>query len=179
MSNPAPPGTTIIDLRRGDWLTELAKLPASSVVVVTSPPQLGCPIFLISTVCRVRTILNGCMHGRNRLHTCSSQKVRFLNVGSTPANPLLLHQIVLLIEPLLRLENTIHWIKSITIQPRREAEFVGRPLQTDPVKAIPHRLPRIRVPSYKDRRSHNRPIGDWSRVRGQEQHREMGPHFWA
>ncbi len=47
----------------------------------------------------------------------------FLNVGAAPANPLLPHQIVLALQPLFQLQNTIHWIKSITVQPRREPEL--------------------------------------------------------
>ena len=43
----------------------------------------------------------------------------FLNVGASPANPLLPHEIVLKFQPLFRLQNTLHWIKSITVHPRQ------------------------------------------------------------
>ena len=42
----------------------------------------------------------------------------FLNVGATPANPLFPHELILKLQPQFRLQNTLHWIKSITIQPR-------------------------------------------------------------
>jgi site-specific DNA-methyltransferase (adenine-specific) len=47
----------------------------------------------------------------------------FLNVGAAPANPLLPHELVIRLQPLFRLQNTIHWIKSITVQPRRAPEL--------------------------------------------------------
>ena len=40
----------------------------------------------------------------------------FLNVGASPANPMFPHQIVLELSHLFVLQNTIHWIKSISIQ---------------------------------------------------------------
>jgi site-specific DNA-methyltransferase (adenine-specific) len=44
----------------------------------------------------------------------------FLNVGAAPANPLMPHQLILALtdgaEPLFNLQNTFHWIKSITIE---------------------------------------------------------------
>ncbi len=46
----------------------------------------------------------------------------FLNVGAAPANPLMPHQLILALtdgpEPLFTLQNTFHWIKSITIETR-------------------------------------------------------------
>jgi len=40
----------------------------------------------------------------------------FLNVGSSPSNPMLPHEIILSIRDMFVLQNTIHWIKSITVQ---------------------------------------------------------------
>jgi hypothetical protein len=44
----------------------------------------------------------------------------FLNVGAAPANPLMPHQLILALtdgtDPLFTLQNTFHWIKSITIE---------------------------------------------------------------
>jgi site-specific DNA-methyltransferase (adenine-specific) len=47
----------------------------------------------------------------------------FLNIGASPANPLLPHQLVIALQPLFRLQNTLHWIKSITVQPRQMPEL--------------------------------------------------------
>ena len=51
----------------------------------------------------------------------------FLNIGAAPSNPLLPHQLLLaLTSELFVLQNTFHWIKSITVQPRNgEAVSVG------------------------------------------------------
>ena len=43
----------------------------------------------------------------------------FLNVSATPSNPMLPHEIVMELRDLFVLQNTMHWIKSITIQDRR------------------------------------------------------------
>lgn len=42
----------------------------------------------------------------------------FLNVGASPANPLLPHQLALGFSELFVLQNTLHWIKSITVETR-------------------------------------------------------------
>src|SRR3954467_2255247 len=40
----------------------------------------------------------------------------FLNIGSSPSNPMLPHEVILTIRDLFALQNTIHWIKSITVK---------------------------------------------------------------
>lgn len=40
----------------------------------------------------------------------------FLNVGGSPSNPMLPHEILFEIKDLFVLQNTIHWIKSITVE---------------------------------------------------------------
>ena len=51
----------------------------------------------------------------------------FLNVGAAPANPLLPHQLILALtdgaDPLFTLQNTFHWIKSITIETRANEQI--------------------------------------------------------
>ncbi|MGC3991543.1 MAG: site-specific DNA-methyltransferase [Chthoniobacteraceae bacterium] len=47
----------------------------------------------------------------------------FLNIGSAPANPWLPHELVLALRPLFALQNTFHWIKSITIETRDGQEI--------------------------------------------------------
>src|SRR5438309_8470886 len=42
----------------------------------------------------------------------------FLNIGSAPSNPMLPYEIVLELHELFVLQNTIHWIKSISIEDR-------------------------------------------------------------
>jgi site-specific DNA-methyltransferase (adenine-specific) len=40
----------------------------------------------------------------------------FLNLGATPSNPLVPHELIVELKKLFVLQNTFHWIKSITIQ---------------------------------------------------------------
>src|SRR5205814_5866108 len=40
----------------------------------------------------------------------------FLNVGASTSNPLLPHELVLRLRDLFILQNTIHWIKAVTIE---------------------------------------------------------------
>jgi site-specific DNA-methyltransferase (adenine-specific) len=40
----------------------------------------------------------------------------FLNLGSSPSNPMLPHEVLITIRDLFVLQNTIHWIKSITVE---------------------------------------------------------------
>jgi site-specific DNA-methyltransferase (adenine-specific) len=58
----------------------------------------------------------------------------FLNVGASPANPLLPHEIILALKDLFVLQNTLHWIKSITVQ-TKEGEQISaghfKPIQSD------------------------------------------------
>jgi site-specific DNA-methyltransferase (adenine-specific) len=49
----------------------------------------------------------------------------FLNIGSAPANPLMPHQLILALcggeSPMFVLQNTFHWIKSISVETREGA----------------------------------------------------------
>jgi site-specific DNA-methyltransferase (adenine-specific) len=113
---------TLLDLRLGDCLTGLPELPAESVdVVVTSPPyNLDIAYAAYRDDAPRAEYLDWC-------HAWAAELQRvlkpagsfFLNVGASPANPLLPHEIVIKLQPLFRLQNTLHWIKSITVHPRQ------------------------------------------------------------
>ena len=45
----------------------------------------------------------------------------FLNVGAAPSNPMLPHEIIMVLRESFVLQNTIHWIKSITIDDQQGA----------------------------------------------------------
>jgi len=49
----------------------------------------------------------------------------FLNLGAAPSNPLLPHELVLRLRRFFVLQNTIHWIKSISL-PNDEGEEISR-----------------------------------------------------
>ena len=42
----------------------------------------------------------------------------FLNIGAAPSNPMLPHEVVLSLRDEFALQNTFHWIKSITVETR-------------------------------------------------------------
>ena len=114
-------GATKFNLIHGDCLVQMRELAAESIdVVVTSPPyNLGIKYgkyddtserdeFLRWTVecCReVKRVLKG-------------NGSFFLNVGAAPKNPMFPHEVVLALRDTFVLQNTFHWIKSITVETR-------------------------------------------------------------
>ena len=111
-------GVTNLDLRREDCVDGLRSLDDESVdVIVTSPP------YNIATKYRSyddrsdrSAYLNWCCSwGTELSRVLRPQGSLFLNVGASPSNPLLPHQLVLRFSDFLVLQNTIHWIKSISI----------------------------------------------------------------
>ena len=114
-----PPPDTQFELRLGDCVAGMSRLPAGSVdLVVTSPPyNLGIDYgtyhdnktedeyleWSRSWVSEVRRVLR-------------DDGALFLNVGATPADPWLPHALILSLRDIFVLQNTIHWIKSITVE---------------------------------------------------------------
>jgi site-specific DNA-methyltransferase (adenine-specific) len=102
-----------------DCTAGMRKLPPESVdIVVTSPPyNLGIKYrryedakqwdeywrWSLAWVGEVKRVLK-------------SEGSFFLNVGACPSNPLLPHEMAVRLKDLLVLQNTFHWIKSITIE---------------------------------------------------------------
>lgn len=111
-------GTEFV-LRTQDCVIGMRELTPESVdIVVTSPPyNLGIKytnyndsqnrdeylVWSLEWASEVRRVLkkNGSF---------------FLNVGATPSNPLVPHELIVELKKLFTLQNTFHWIKSITIQ---------------------------------------------------------------
>jgi site-specific DNA-methyltransferase (adenine-specific) len=98
-------------------------LPRESVdLVVTSPPyNLGVSYGKYSDRQDRQLYLRWCQEwaaqvGRVLKPTGSF----FLNIGAAPLNPMLPHEIVMQLRDLFVLQNTIHWIKSITIPQSRD-----------------------------------------------------------
>ncbi len=114
-----------MNLLHGDCLQVLSTLPAASCdLVVTSPPyNLGIAYKSFKDTAPREEFLTWC-------HAWAAEVKRvmavdasfFLNVGAAPANPLLPHQLILALtdgkDPLFTLQNTFHWVKSITIETR-------------------------------------------------------------
>jgi len=112
-------------LLHGDCLTTLPTLPGSSVdVVVTSPPyNLGIAYKSFKDTAPREEFLGWCRQWSAELkRVMTDDGSFFLNVGAAPSNPLLPHQLILALtdgpSPLFILQNTFHWVKSITIETR-------------------------------------------------------------
>jgi len=106
------------DLRHEDCVTGLKSLAAESIdVIVTSPP------YNIDKKYRTYKDSGGrneyldwcCLWGKELSRALKPDGSLFLNVGASPSNPLLPYQTVLRFSDFFVLQNTIHWIKSISI----------------------------------------------------------------
>jgi site-specific DNA-methyltransferase (adenine-specific) len=110
---------TSFDLRHGDCLQGMAEIADATVdLVVTSPPyNLGIAYSRYSD----RQDRGGYLHWCHEWATQVRRLLKsagsvFLNLGSAPSNPLLPHELVLRLRDLFVLQNTIHWIKAISIE---------------------------------------------------------------
>ncbi len=112
------PTVTCFDLHREDCVAGMAQLPAASIdLIVTSPPyNLGIHYGKYSDAGNRGEYLDWSAEwaaaARRVLKPAGSL---FLNVGASPSNPLLPHELVLRLRELFVLQNTIHWIKAITL----------------------------------------------------------------
>jgi site-specific DNA-methyltransferase (adenine-specific) len=112
---------TKFDLRRRNCVKGMSRLRDEDVdLVVTSPPyNLGVHYEKYSDRQGRQSYLRWCRDwGGEVRRILKPDGSFFLNIGSAPSNPMLPHEIVLELRDLFVLQNTIHWIKSITIQDR-------------------------------------------------------------
>ncbi len=107
----------------GDCLSTLATLPTLGYdLVVTSPPyNLGIAYKSFKDTAPREDFLKWCVAWAAEVKRVMADDASFfLNVGAAPANPLLPHQLILALtdgeNPLFVLQNTFHWVKSITIE---------------------------------------------------------------
>jgi len=110
---------TTFDLHHGDCLEGMGKLSEATIdLVVTSPPyNLGIAYGRYSDRQERESYLawghEWATQVRRILKPAGSL---FLNLGASPSNPLLPHELILRLRNLFVLQNTIHWIKAITIE---------------------------------------------------------------
>jgi len=112
---------TQFDLRRQDCIKGMSRLGDESVdLAVTSPPyNLGIRYGKFCDTQDRESYLNWCDEWARQIRrVLRSSGSFFLNIGSAPSNPLLPHEIVSKFCELFVLQNTIHWIKSISIEDR-------------------------------------------------------------
>ena len=112
---------TKFDLRRRDCVKGMSQLPNEHVdLVVTSPPyNLGVRYGKFSDRQDRQSYLGWCREWAAEVRRIlKSNGSFFLNIGAAPSNPMLPYEIVIELRDLFVLQNTIHWIKSITIEDR-------------------------------------------------------------
>jgi len=125
MSRAARRKTSPMNLLPGDCLEILPNLVGGSFdLVVTSPPyNLGISYKTFKDTAPRVEFLAWCRAWAAEVkRVLADDGSFFLNVGAAPANPLMPHQLVLALtdgnEPLFTLQNTFHWVKSITVETR-------------------------------------------------------------
>src|SRR5205807_6401197 len=99
----------------------MSRLPEADVdLVVTSPPyNLGIRYRKYSDRQDRQSYLQWCTEWAAQIRRVLKPNGSFfLNIGAAPSNPMLPHEIVFALRDLFVLQNTIHWIKAITIQDR-------------------------------------------------------------
>jgi site-specific DNA-methyltransferase (adenine-specific) len=115
------PKDTVFDLHHGDCVEGMAELPPNSVdVVVTSPPyNLGIDYRSFKDTATRADYLDWCLVWAAAVkRVLRDDGSFFLNVGAAPKNPFMPHELLLKMRDLFELQNTIHWIKSITVEQR-------------------------------------------------------------
>jgi site-specific DNA-methyltransferase (adenine-specific) len=133
---------TEFDLRQRDCVQGMLQLADEHVdLVVTSPPyNLGIPYRTYTDGQDRQSYLEWCRKWiREICRILKSSGSLFLNVGAAPSNPLLPHQIVMELREAFVLQNTIHWIKSITIDAAAAKSY--RDPRLHPLSAPPSRDP--------------------------------------
>ena len=115
---------TRFDLSCEDCVKGMSQLPNEHVdLVATSPPyNLGVRYGKFSDRQDRQSYLRWCREWAAQVRRVLESKGSFfLNIGSAPSNPMLPHEIVIVLTSAsggFVLQNTIHWIKSITIEDR-------------------------------------------------------------
>jgi site-specific DNA-methyltransferase (adenine-specific) len=113
---------TRFHLHLEDCVKGMSRLPDRSInLVVTSPPyNLGVRYGKYSDREGRESYLSWCAKWADQIRrVLKPDGSFFLNIGSSPSNPMLPFEIVMRFRELFVLQNTIHWIKSITIENRK------------------------------------------------------------
>jgi site-specific DNA-methyltransferase (adenine-specific) len=108
----------------GDCIQGMSRLAEMSVdLVVTSPPyNLGIAYNTYSDRQEREAYLDWSEEWAAKTQRLLKREGSlFLNVGAVPSNPLLPHEMVLRLGKFFVLQNTIHWIKAITIDEKNGA----------------------------------------------------------
>ena len=116
---------TNIQFIHSDCLEAMKQMPAGSVdLVVTSPPyNLGIKYDTYKDRSERPAFISWCLEWAAELKRVMDDEASFfLNLGASPQSPQLPHQLLLALtdgnDPLFVLQNTFHWIKSISVETR-------------------------------------------------------------
>ena len=110
---------TTFEMHHGDCIEGMSRLEAGSVdLIVTSPPyNLGIAYSSYSDGQERATYLDWLADwGTEARRVLNPEGSLFLNIGASPSNPLLPHEVMLRLRDVFVLQNTIHWIKAITVE---------------------------------------------------------------
>jgi site-specific DNA-methyltransferase (adenine-specific) len=109
---------TTFDLQLVDCIAGMSELKKQSIdLVVTSPPyNLGISYKKYFDRRKRDDYLRWCQQWARELRRVLKPTGSFfLNLGASPSNPMLPHELILQLRDLFILQNTIHWIKAITV----------------------------------------------------------------
>ena len=119
---------TKFELRNQDCVVGMRAMSEMSVdLVVTSPPyNLGIRYSKFSDDQARGEYLRWCRDWTGEVHRLlRSDGSFFLNIGASPSNPMLPHELLLQLRECFVLQNTIHWIKSIAL-PDDDGAMISR-----------------------------------------------------
>ena len=115
----------MLELHHEDCLAGMKQLSSECVdLVVTSPPyNLGINYRTYQDKLELNEFIDWCQDWASEIHRVMKDEASFfLNLGAAPKDPLLPHQLILALtrkEPNFILQNTFHWIKSISVDTRK------------------------------------------------------------
>jgi len=115
----------VFNLNQGDCLEGMRSMDSEMVdLVVTSPPyNLGIDYGKYDDTTDRNAFIAWCQEWAGEIKRVMKNEASFfLNIGAAPSNPLLPHQLVLALtenEPGFILQNTFHWIKSISVTTKK------------------------------------------------------------
>lgn len=119
----------VFNLHHGDCLDGMRAMEDETVdLVVTSPPyNLGIAYGKYDDTGSRSAFIAWCQDWATEVkRVLKNEGSFFLNIGAAPSNPLLPHQLILALTgsgPEFILQNTFHWVKSITIKTRQGEEI--------------------------------------------------------
>jgi site-specific DNA-methyltransferase (adenine-specific) len=156
------PTVTEFDLRKQDCIAAMSRLMDENVdLVMTSPPyNLGISYGKYPDRQDRRSYLAWCGKWAGQVRrVLKSNGSFFLNIGAAPSNPMLPHEIVMMLRKFFVLQNTIHWIKSIAIDTAEGKTAVQDPhLNPLPGQGEADAKRRVRVETNTKTFGHFKPI---------------------